>query len=113
MYTLSRHHFSDLARDALTDLWSRVDLHCRIQSLIEQSLPRAFRGHVQVACIEDDSLVLLTDSPLWASDLRYRNAHLLKSVNSRYQLKLLRCQIQVRPGAFIAQSAQTGARPGE
>lgn len=97
---MSRHQFSQLTRTALTDIWSRVDLHCRIQSLLEERLPKAFKGHLQVACIEGSSLVLCTDSPLWSSDLRYRSAFILKSVNSCYPLELTRCKILVRPQAF-------------
>ncbi|WP_083560160.1 DciA family protein [Oceanococcus atlanticus] len=84
----------------MSDLWSKVDLHCRIQSLLETRLPRAFIGHVQVACIDGDRLVLCTDSPLWSSDLRYRSALILKSVNSCYGLNLSQCKILVRPQAF-------------
>ncbi len=102
---MSRYKFSDLSQNALAGLWSRVDLHCKIQSLLEQRLPSAFRGHVQVACIDDDSLVLCTDSPLWATDLRYRSPFILKSVNSNYRLNLSRCQIHVRPKAFISKPA--------
>lgn len=109
---MSRHDFSDLTATAMKGLWSRVELHCKLQSLIEAQLPRAFRGHVQVACIEGDSLVLCTDSPLWASDLRYRQALILKSVNSHYSQGLRRCKIQVRPGAFISATAQAGTNPG-
>ncbi len=94
------YQFTDLTRDAMPDLWPRVDLHCRIQTLLETRLPRAFLGHVQVACIDGDRLVLCTDSPLWSSDLRYRSALILKSVNSCYGLKLSQCKILVRPKAF-------------
>ncbi|MGJ8668167.1 MAG: DciA family protein [Oceanococcus sp.] len=97
---MSRYQFSNLSRTALTDIWAQVNLHNQIQALIESRLPKAFIGHVQVACIDGDSLVLCTDSPLWSSDLRYRSALILKSVNSCYQLKLQHCKILVRPKAF-------------
>lgn len=99
---MSRHQFSDLTRNALGDIWSRVALHNQIQALIEQSLPRAFLKHVKVACIDAQTLVLCTDTPLWAADLRYRTAAILDGVNNKLKLDLTRCLIQVRPGAFSA-----------
>ena len=90
-----------LTQDRLGNFWNRVEFHGKLQKLLEEKLPPAFRGHVQVACIQGDSLVLCTDSPLWASDLRYRSNNVLQIVNSCYKLKLLRCQVQVKPGAFL------------
>lgn len=99
---MSSHDFSDLSQRALASMWSRVEAHQKIQTLLEANLPRAFRGHVQVALIERDSLVLCTDSPLWAADLRYRSKALLDHVNAHLSVNLKRCRIHVRPDVFFS-----------
>lgn len=90
----------DALDHALDPIWERVALHQRISHHLTKILPQALVRHLRVSCIEHDALILICDTPAWASDLRYREALIVESVNLHEQLALKNCRILVRPEVF-------------
>ncbi len=52
-----------------------------IDRAVQPALPEQARGKIQVACIEDDCLVLAAASPAWASRARLVASTLLAEAN--------------------------------
>lgn len=94
------HDFQSVMNSALQPLQSRIELHQRIHLCLSKILPSALLRHTRVSCVEEDQLILICDTPAWASDLRYRQSEILQSVNFSQKLRLRRCKILVRPEIF-------------
>jgi hypothetical protein len=62
---------------------------------IQPILPEAARGRIQVACVEDDCLVLAAASPAWASRARLLAESALVEVNQHLPTPLKRTQVIV------------------
>ena len=55
-------------------------------------LPPEFHGHVKVANIRNNSLILVTDSPVWTTRLRQLSSHILQALKDNSS-KLPKTQI--------------------
>ncbi len=69
---------------------------------VQPALPESARGMIQVACIEDDCLVLAAASPAWASRARLLAETLLAEANRHLPDPLKRTRVIVAerlPGA--------------
>jgi hypothetical protein len=64
---------------------------------LQEHLPEPLNRHCTVANINDGSLILLTDSPVWSSRLRFHAATILREVERRHGLQLAKVQIRVNP----------------
>jgi hypothetical protein len=94
------HDFQSVMNSALQPLQSRIALHQRIHQCLSKILPAALMRHTRMSCVENDQLILICDTPAWASDLRYRQSEILQSVNFSQKLSLTGCKILVRPEIF-------------
>ena len=47
---------------------------------IRSVLPPEFDGHVKVANVRNNSLILVTDSPVWTTRLRQLSSHILQAL---------------------------------
>jgi hypothetical protein len=64
---------------------------------VQAVLPEQARGQIQVACVEDDCLVLAAASPAWASRARLLADRLLNEVNRQLDPPLRRTRVIVAP----------------
>lgn len=69
----------------------------RWQSRLEASLPRQCVGHWQLARLDADELAIIAESPVWASQLRYRQDLLLDSAAGVLGQRPGRCRITINP----------------
>ena len=68
------------ASDRLTQL-SRDAAHlATLNKLLQSHLPTALSGHIRLAAIRDEVMVLQADSSAWASQLRFRTPEILARV---------------------------------
>ncbi len=65
---------------------------------LQPRLPPAARGHVRVACVQQDTLVLAAASSAWASRARLESSSLLEAARALWPGRLERVQIIVSPG---------------
>lgn len=70
-------------------LFDALDQH------IQPVLPEAARGRIQVACVEDDCLVLAAASPAWASRARLLAQTILNEANRHLPEALKRTRVIV------------------
>ena len=64
---------------------------------LQEHLPEPLNRHCTVANIHNDSLVLLTDSPVWSSRLRFHGPALLRELERRHALHLTKVLIRINP----------------
>jgi len=69
----------------------------RLDKTLQPLLPPADRGHIRLACVEDETLVLAADSPAWATKARLSAAQLLAAANELWPKPLRRTRIIVVP----------------
>ena len=69
-------------------------LDARLQPL----LPDNARGHIRVACVEGDTLILAATSPTWSSRARLEAPTLLEAAASLWPTPLKSTRIIVAPG---------------
>ena len=72
-----------------------------LDRVVQPLLPEQARGQIQVACVEDDCLVLAASSPAWASRARLLADTLLNEVNrylDQQPLKKTRVIVVPKPG---------------
>lgn len=112
---LSVHHVLESNRQ-LAELLQRAREIRRSTEQVRRQLPPDLAGHVTAAQFEEGRLVLLTDSPVWASRLRFAEPGLRASLNHVGEIKvkvlpsggMIRTRKRSRPGVrtLSAQSAE-------
>ncbi|WP_317705722.1 DUF721 domain-containing protein [Methylomarinovum caldicuralii] len=75
-------------------LQGRLALHQRLLTALRQCLPSALRDHC-LACVfgRDGTLILYTDSPAWATQLRYLQPRLLPALTAIAPVTRLRTRV--------------------
>ena len=64
---------------------------------LQEHLPEPLNRHCAVANIHNDSLVLITDSPVWSSRLRFHAPVLLRELERRHAVRLKNVLIKISP----------------
>lgn len=92
--SLERIASEDLGLSRLLELARGFEaLDARLQA----RLPESMRGHVRLACIEGECLVLAAASPAWASRARLTADELLAEANRHVDGRLARTRVIVVP----------------
>jgi hypothetical protein len=60
-------------------------------------LPLEFHGHVQVASLHRDLLILEADSPVWASKIRYHSNDLSRRLSVKTGLTIKSIKLRIQP----------------
>lgn len=76
----------------------------RLTLTVREHLPEPLNRHCTVANIHGDSLVLLTDSPVWSARLRFHAPALLRELERRHAVKLNNVRIRIEPPQATQQS---------
>lgn len=82
-------------RHLASNLLQRAQLLQAMTFSLRQYLPAPLAEHCWVAAPRERTLVLVTDSPAWATQLRYQQQEILKLLNSEFRLQLNRLRIRI------------------
>lgn len=74
---------------------TRVSAHHQRQ--LQAALPQCLAGHWRLAIIDHELLCLVTENPLWATQLRYRRTILLHSAEAILGQRPRQFQIRIEP----------------
>lgn len=81
---------SHLIKSATQHIDPRLNQHIRwlakISSWVNQALEPKLRPHIQVANVNQDRLILLTSTGVWATALRFRTPELLEKLRAYPEL---------------------------
>ena len=97
----------DIARDArsassggdgLQRALRRAETYLALNARLEPELPESMRGHLRVACIEDEVLVLAAGSPAWATRARLHQGRLLDVARGLWPQPLRGVRVIIAPG---------------
>jgi len=93
--------FRDIAlhnNNALAALYRHSQDILKIQNIIKDHLGTPLNQHFSVANYGTDSLIIVADSPVWASRLRFRTAEILQLARNTPWLQGLRSiRIKINP----------------
>lgn len=83
----------------LASLMRTAGIFERLDQTLQPLLPASDRGHIRLACIEEDTLVLAADSPAWATRARLAAPDWLAAAAELWPTELRRTRVIVaRPG---------------
>ncbi|MDN5869356.1 MAG: DUF721 domain-containing protein [Nitrococcus sp.] len=84
-------------RGALSHIARQTRISARHQRQLQAALPQSLAGHWRLAIIDVEHLCLVTESPLWATQLRYRRTSLLRSAEAILGQRPRQFQIRIEP----------------
>lgn len=69
----------------------------KIDKIFHESLPEKLEEHCHVANLRDKTLIVHSDSSLWATQLRYMASDLLEQWQKEKTIPIEKIEIKVRP----------------
>ncbi|HKJ08271.1 MAG TPA: DciA family protein [Gammaproteobacteria bacterium] len=88
-----------ILRSGASRLWEQAQRRQRLTRLLQEQLPEVLHPHCQVAHLSAESVVLATDSPVWAARLRYYSPQILKHLGQRETVNPRTLRIRIVPPA--------------
>jgi len=76
----------------------QAQAYLALNARLRERIPENARGHIAIACVEDDCLVIAATSPARASQARLLAEPLLAEARHHWPGKLTRSRIIVAPG---------------
>ena len=86
-----------LAGNDLSQLVRRAREAGELDARVRALLPDELASHVTGAALNEDTVVILTDSAAWASRIRFHAPELVKRLAPRYDGAINRVRVKVRP----------------
>jgi hypothetical protein len=86
-----------LASPELASLVERARFLRQLDRTVRASLPETLSQHVQVANLRGDCLVMLADSPTWATRLRYQRQTVLDGLWQGHSIRCRMLEVKVQP----------------
>ena len=68
-----------------------------LQERVHNLLPEPLNTHCRVLAVRNETLILATNSPVWAARLRFHAPLLVKQLSDRGTVKLRTVRVRVRP----------------
>lgn len=90
-------------RGQLSRIAQQARTSAQLQRQLQAVLPRQLAGHWRVAKLDDQTLCLVTEDPLWATQLRYRRNVLLRCAERLLGKQPRKFQIRIEPSVGTAQ----------
>ena len=94
---------TDVCRDdggTLRHLLARAQAYARLNERIATDIPAELHGHCRVACIRDDTLVIVAESAAWASRARLHSAEWLHAVRKHWPASIRQLKFRVQTPPF-------------
>lgn len=87
-----------LAVPGLASLVDRARFLRQLDRDVRAGLPETLSHHTQVANLRGDCLVMLADSPVWATRLRYQRQSVLDLLWRTHSIRCRTLEVKVQPG---------------
>jgi hypothetical protein len=78
-----------------------------LNQALYEVMPIEFLGHVHIAGLENSILHICTDSPVWATRLRFQQQTLAGQLSNKIRLPIKSLRISVQPTAVAIHSSYT------
>lgn len=101
-------HFATVCQNnqQLQQITKRAQKLTQLNSILQEILPSQFAGHCQLANLNENKIVIHTESAAIASLLRFHSATICKTLSNQLAVKIDRIEVKVKLG----QSAQESPR---
>lgn len=83
-------------RSALGRLVAGAERHKTLITQVKSCLDPVLAAHLIGVNTKDETLILLSDSAVWATRLRFAGGELCAQLEQRYKLKLRQVRVKVR-----------------
>lgn len=93
-------------RGVLARIAHSARTNARLQRQLQAVLPQELAGQWRVAKLDVQVLCLITESPLWATQLRYRRTLLLRGAEAVLGQRPRQLQIRIEPSVSARRPAQ-------
>ncbi len=94
----SIHQILGARQGGLSDLIAGASARMELTQQVTKYLPLAMHDHCWVTAINDAELTIVTDSPAWASKLRYLSRDLIRKLKQESTLPNIRyVKVKVSP----------------
>ena len=74
----------------------------RLTSILNGELPPETSGHYHVAGVDNSTLIIITDSPVWTTRLRQLGPTIIETLSDKMETKLQHIRIVSRHGSIKA-----------
>ncbi|MGA7802596.1 MAG: DciA family protein [Gammaproteobacteria bacterium] len=96
---------AQILRTGAGRLWAETERRLRLTGELHGQLPPVLHPHCQVVALSRDSVVLATDSPVWAARLRYYTPQILKHFAQRNDVNPRTVRVRILPRTEPRQAA--------
>lgn len=97
----SVNHLMANSSGRLNYLLQHSQLIQKIEKIFNDSLPETLKQHCHVANLRDQTLVVHSDSSLWATQLRYMASDLLQQWQNETAMPIEQLEVRVRPAKIL------------
>ena len=97
----SVNHLMTNSSGRLNDLLRHSQFIKKIDKIFNDSLPETLKQHCHVANLRDKTLVVHSDSSLWATQLRYLASELLQQWQQKNAMPVEQLEVKVRPAKIL------------
>jgi hypothetical protein len=97
----SVNHLMANSSGRLNYLLQHSQLIKKIDQIFNKSLPETLKQHCHVANLRDKTLVVHSDSSLWATQLRYMTSELLQQWQKEKAMPVEQLEVRVRPAKIL------------
>ncbi|MDO8827052.1 DUF721 domain-containing protein [Methylophaga sp.] len=93
-------HFATVCQSnqQLQQIAKRAQKLTQLNSILQEILPSQFAGHCQLANLNDNKIIIHTESAAIASLLRFHSATICKTLSNQLAVKIDRVEVKVKPG---------------
>lgn len=88
------HNMSEIGNNTLLSLYDKVNKQKKLTNLIQSLLPEQIKHFALHCLIKNDHLIIFTDSPAKASQLRFKSSKLIEKLLETSNLSVKSIQIK-------------------
>ncbi|MEE9343388.1 MAG: DUF721 domain-containing protein, partial [Gammaproteobacteria bacterium] len=86
----------NIIQQGATNLIAHTRKLNRIKACLTEILPEPVNSHFDILNVRDGVLILMTDSPAWATRIRFLEPQLISSLAEKRMLKVRQIQVKIR-----------------
>ncbi len=83
---------------ALAQVVADAAAHERLSLLVRRLLPQDLGAHVLSVNLRDETLIIITDSAAWATQIRYLQGDIMQALATKHGVVARKLVTKVRPG---------------
>lgn len=100
-----------LGKSEISRLLSRARALRKLDVVLHDLIPSPLNEHCRILSLQDATLTLAADSPVWAARLRFQATQLVKQLSNSQTVRLRTVNVRIRPPDGLPVTRTPGNRP--